>query len=65
MPPVYTGEHDESVLHFVPVLLGQGCGRFDYLRVDLITLALRHLDLVVAPPSAIGIIVEVYRPQHT
>ena len=59
------------MLHFAPVLLGQGCGRFDYLRVDLITLALRHLDLEVEAsvlfdlkfPS--GILAQVYRPKHT
>ena len=50
---------DEYRLTVQPLVLGQGRGLFDQLPES------RHLDLVEATPFPSGIVVQVYRPQHS
>jgi dihydrofolate reductase len=50
---------DEYRLLVQPMVLGQGRALFDQLPES------RHLDLVEATPFPSGIVVHIYRPQHT
>jgi dihydrofolate reductase len=50
---------DEYRLLIQPLVLGRGQALFDQLPAS------RHLDLVQATPFPSGIVVHVYRPQHT
>ena len=50
---------DEYRLLVQPLVLGRGQALFDQLPES------RHLDLVEATPFPSGIVVHVYRPQHT
>jgi RibD C-terminal domain len=50
---------DEYRLLVQPLVLGRGQALFDQLPES------RHLDLVQATPFPSGIVVHVYRPQHT
>jgi dihydrofolate reductase len=50
---------DEYRLFVQPMVLGQGRALFDQLPES------RHLDLVETLPFPSGIVVQIYRPQHT
>lgn len=50
---------DEYRLLVQPLVLGQGQALFDRLPGS------RHLDLVAATPFPSGVVVQIYRPQHT
>jgi dihydrofolate reductase len=50
---------DEYRLLVQPLVLGRGQALFDQLPQS------RHLDLVEATPFPSGVVVQIYRPQHT